>query len=387
MRTVVAIARHDLRLVLSDRSAVMWMFLLPVVFATFFGLVMSGDSNPMDARTTLTVVDADRGPVSEMLIDELAGERLVLSFVEPELKDATPGKVRTLVLPAGLSDAVLAGTPTTVRLEKDPDTSAEAALVAQARIVSAIATVLGRLAQAQEGLEPGGTIPVDRLAAPADRDDLVLVESRFAGEAHVAPSGFAQSIPGNTVMFVMLVALTFGAATISGERSGGQIRRLATTPAATSEIVAGKIAGRLVVAALQITVLMALGFVASRTVGVTIGDHPFATWVVLLVYALSVAPLGVAFGARFTDPDRAASIGVVATMVMAAFGGCWWPLEVVSEPMRRLAMVFPTGWAMRALHGTISFGRGLDGVLLPLAVLLGFSLVFSFVASRSLRIE
>ena len=32
----------------------MWMFLLPVVFATFFGLVMSGDSNPMDARTTLT---------------------------------------------------------------------------------------------------------------------------------------------------------------------------------------------------------------------------------------------------------------------------------------------------------------------------------------------
>jgi ABC-type multidrug transport system permease subunit len=47
----------------------------------------------------------------------------------------------------------------------------------------------------------------------------------------------------------------------------------------------------------------------------------------------------------------------------------------------------PTGWAMRALHGTISFGRGLDGVLLPLAVLLGFSLVFSAVAFRSLRIE
>jgi len=72
---------------------------------------------------------------------------------------------------------------------------------------------------------------------------------------------------------------------------------------------------------------------------------------------------------------------------MAAFGGCWWPLEIVSEPLQRLALIFPTGWAMRALHGTISFGLGLDGVLAPLAVLLGFAVVFSVIAARSLRID
>ncbi len=365
----------------------MWMFLLPVVFATFFGLVMGGGSNPMDSRTRLTVVDADGGPVARMLLDELESERLELRFVEPESKDDTPDKIRTLVLPPGFSDAVLAGEQSTVRLEKDPDTSPEAALVAQARIVSAIATVLGRLAQAREGLETGTTIPIDRLTSFEGDDDLVLLESRFAGEARVAPGGFAQSIPGNTVMFVMLVALTYGAATISGERRGGQLRRLATAPVSTTEIIAGKIVGRLVIAWLQISILVAVGLIASRTVGVFIGDHPFATYIVLLVYALAVAPLGVAFGAWFTEPDRAASIGVITTMVMAAFGGCWWPLEVVSEPLQRLAMALPTGWAMRALHGTISFGHGLDGVLLPLAVLLGFSLVFSVIAVRSLRIE
>ena len=132
---------------------------------------------------------------------------------------------------------------------------------------------------------------------------------------------------------------------------------------------------------------MAVGVVASRTLGITIGDHPFATWIVLLIYALAVAPLGVAFGSWFTDPDRAASIGVIATMVMAAFGGCWWPLEVVSEPLQWIALVFPTGWAMRALHGTISFGLGLGGVLAPLAALLGFAVVFSVIAARSLRID
>ena len=34
----------------SDRGAVLWMFLLPVVFATFFGMVMgSGGASPADA--------------------------------------------------------------------------------------------------------------------------------------------------------------------------------------------------------------------------------------------------------------------------------------------------------------------------------------------------
>jgi linearmycin/streptolysin S transport system permease protein len=387
MRTVIAIARHDLRVVMSDKGAVLWLFLLPIIFATFFGLVMGGGSSPTDAKVRLTVVDADEGLIARLLIDELESERLVLTFVAPADKEATIDKVRTLVLPSGLTEAVLAGEPTALRLEKDPDTSTEAALVVQARIISAIAGVLGRLVEAKEGLEPGSPLTTEVLTGLDPGPDLVVIESRFAGEAKITPGGFAQSIPGNTVMFVMLIALTFGAATISGERSGGQLRRLVTTPASKAEIAAGKIAGRLVIAFLQVSVLMAVGVAANRAFGITIGDQPFATWIVLLIYALAVAPLGVAFGSWFTDPDRAASIGVITTMVMAGFGGCMWPLEVVSEPLQRMALVFPTGWAMRALHGTISFGMGLQGVLVPIAVLLGYALVFSVIAAKSLRID
>ncbi len=387
MRAIIAIARHDLRLIMSDKGAVMWLFLLPIVFATFFGLVLGTGSNPTDAKARLTIVDADNGPVAQLLIDELESERLAVVFVEPAEKDSTADKTRTLVLPSGLTEAVLAGEPTALRFEKDPDTSSEAALVVQARIVSAMAAVMGRLVEAKEGLEPGAPLTSEALTGLDPAEDLVVIESRFAGEATITPGGFAQSIPGNTVMFVMLIALTYGAATISGERSGGQLRRLVTTPVSKGEIAAGKIVGRLVIASLQISVLMAVGVIANKTLGITIGDHPFATWIVLLIYALAVAPLGVAFGSWFTEPDRAASIGVIATMVMAAFGGCWWPLEIVSEPLQRLALILPTGWAMRALHGTISFGLGLDGVLAPLAVLLGFAVVFSVIAARSLRID
>lgn len=387
MRLVATIARHDLRLIMTDKSAVVWLFLMPVAFAAFFGLVMDAGAPASDAKARLTIVNEDDGPVARLLIEELASERLALSHVEPAAKDVTPDKVRTLVLPAGLSDAVLAGENTTLRLEQDPGASAEAGLVAQARIYSAIVSVLGRLVEAGESVGPGEPLTAEALNALSYQKDLVAIESRFAGETQVTPSGFAQSIPGNAVMFVLLVALTYGASSVSEERSGGQLRRLVTSPATRGQIIAGKIAGRFVVAAIQITVFMAVGIIAGATLGIHIGDHPVSSWIVLLIYALAVAPLGVAFGAWFTDPDRAASVGVIATLIMAAFGGCWWPLEIVSKPLQNLALAFPTGWAMTALHGTISFGRDLSGVLLPVVVLAGFFVLFSLIAVRSLRLD
>jgi len=387
MRLVAAIARHDLHQVLNDRGAVIWLIIMPVVFASFFGLVMGAQSSPSDLRANLSIVNEDGGPVADLLLGALESEHLSLQMVAPQANDATPSRIRTLVLPAGLSEAVLSGRRVNLRLEREPDSSPEAELVAKARIVSAITTVLGRLAEASETATPGTPLTAEALTAPASQVELVAVDSRYAGEARVTPDGFQQSIPGNTVMFVLLVALTYGAASISGERSGGQLRRLATTPASVGQIVAGKVVGRVAVAWVQITVLVAMAALAHVALGIEIGNHLGATWIVLLTYALSVAPLGVALGAFVTDPDRAASIGVILTMMMAALGGCWWPLEVVSKPMQNLSLALPTGWAMRALHGTVSFGRGLDGVLVPLAALVGFGALFSLVASRSLRLD
>jgi len=74
-------------------------------------------------------------------------------------------------------------------------------------------------------------------------------------------------------------------------------------------------------------------------------------------------------------------------MVMAAFGGCWWPLEVVSAPLKTAALAFPTGWTMRALHGLISFGRDLGEIAPSLFALAGFAVAFSALAARSLRVD
>ena len=387
MRIIAALALNDLRLTFTDRGAVLWMFVLPVVFAAFFGMVMGGGSASGDVSVDLAVVDLDASRVSQALVASLASEGVSVRLLTPEERSATEDLVRTLVIPEGFGEGVLTGSRQTLRLEKEPGTSAEAGLVVQARILGAAARLIGRLVEAER--EQGNDTPIsaESFAVVEVPPDLVRVDTRTAGRATVVPDGFAQSIPGMTVMFVMLVALTYGAASVSAERASGKLRRLITAPVIPREVVAGKIIGRFVIAALQITVLVAVGVVASRVFGLFIGDHPFQMYLILLLFALAVAPLGVAFGGWFTDPDRAASVGVIATMVMAALGGCWWPLEVVSPTLQRVALAFPTGWAMRALHGIISFGKDLDGVVPSLLALAAFAASFSLLAARSLRVD
>jgi ABC-type multidrug transport system permease subunit len=386
-RAALALARIDLKQTLTDRGAVMWMLLMPLVFASFFGLVMGGGSDPTEAKVRLTVADEDRGELARLLIANLATARLDVVEIEPAAKDATPDKVRTLVVPAAFTDRVLAGEQVTLTLERDPDTSTEAALAAQARITGAIAGLIGRLVEAQAAAETDGPVTLEQVLGVPDAADQVTVESRFAGRARTPPSGFAQSIPGNTVMFVMLVALAYGAAGISAERTTGILRRVATCPVSSRDIVLGKILGRVAIASVQVTVLVAVYLLGSPLFGDGLGGRPIAVWAILILFGAVVAPLGVAIGGFIRDADRAANVGVMATMAMAALGGCWWPIEVVSPTLQKVALALPTGWAMRALHGVISFGANLAGVAIPLAVLGLFGLGFTAVAAKVLRAD
>jgi len=384
-RAALTLARHDLRLTLADRSAVLWMFIMPVVFAVFFGMVMGGGQDPTTAQVKLTVVDEDGGELARMLVSDLAGARLAITEIPPESKDSAPDKARTLVIPKGFTSQVLAGEQVTLRLERDPGSNAEAALAAQARIAGAIARVIGRLVEAQAAAGSEGPAELDAVRASSGAVDLVTVESRYAGKARVAPGGFAHSVPGNTVMFVMLVALTYGAGSISAERGSGMLRRIASCPVSRADVVLGKILGRVAVASVQVTVLVAVCLLGARFFGEGLGGRPLEVWAILILFGAAVAPLGVAVGGFIRDPDRAASLGVMATMAMAALGGCWWPIEVVSPALQTVSLLFPTGWAMRALHGVISFGEGLPGVALPLAVLALFGLACTALAARVLR--
>ena len=71
----------------------------------------------------------------------------------------------------------------------------------------------------------------------------------------------------------------------------------------------------------------------------------------------------------------------MVSMLLAALGGCWWPIEITPEWMQQLALFLPTGWVMDALHKLMYFGGDLASVLnhqLALYGLAMLSLYFAF---------
>ena len=98
--------------------------------------------------------------------------------------------------------------------------------------------------------------------------------------------------------------------------------------------------------------VLAVGFTAWS---VTSGATPPLVIAVLLVYGALMATLGILLGSLARTEGQAAGIGVVSANVLAALGGCWWPIEVTPGWMQKLQLFLPTGWAMDALHKLISF--------------------------------
>ena len=95
--------------------------------------------------------------------------------------------------------------------------------------------------------------------------------------------------------------------------------------------------------------------------------------------------LGVLVGSLIAAPDRVNGLCVLVSLLLAALGGCWWPLEIGPPVLKTIALCTPTGWALEALHQLISFGSGFEAVLVPLAVLVAFGTVANVLAARFFR--
>ena len=105
----------------------------------------------------------------------------------------------------------------------------------------------------------------------------------------------------------------------------------------------------------------------------------------LAVFAWLCASLGVVLSALIVSCERVQGVCLIASLGMAALGGCWWPMEIVPDSVKTVGHAFPTAWAMAALHQLISFGGGWAQIQFELAVLLVFALATTALAAKFLR--
>jgi ABC-type Na+ efflux pump permease subunit len=375
LRAAWFIARTDLRRMLRRWETLLWTFGMPPVFFFFIGTITGGFG---DTGADPLVLSARP---SAGFLAELVDRRLERQgFAVRRAADSGATAERRLELPAGFTEDVLAGRRSTVRFV----TRAEGtdAGYDQVRVARAVYGVLADVALAAvEGGAPPDRAAIERVAATPRTLTLDVAE---AGRRARVPTGFEQAVPGTMVMFTLLVLLTSGAISVVLERKEGLLRRLASTPLPRGGIVLGKWGARMALGVVQIGFAMAAGTLLFH---VSWGPDWPALIAVLLAWAALAAALGLLLGSLARSEGQATAIGVLSSNVLAALGGCWWPIEVTAPWMQKLALALPTGWAMDALHRLVGFQAGPASVAPHVAALGLATLAAGWGAARTFRFQ
>ena len=388
MRHVFLLGLNDLRMTLKDRQSLIWMLLLPIFMMWIFSNMNMGSGGT--AKVSLGLVDEDGGWLARAFVEELASDKFELREMTPAGADSTESKVRTLIIPAGFTEGVLAAEKQILRLEKEPGTSSDYGLAAEVHIFRAIVRSLARLVEMEQSgaLASGDLVALASFDELGRRESLVDLAVSTAGAGRPVPSGAAQSVPGTLTMIVLMMTVIYGGVYLTTEKQSGMLLRQMTLPVVPGQIILGKLAGRLMIALAQALVLLAAGWAVTRISSgqaISYGNSPLGLAVLLLSYCIACTGLATLVGAVLRTPEQASAVGWISSMGLAALGGCWWPSEVTPGWLQTASHLLPTTWAMDGFHALISFGYGLESVLVPSAVLLGFGLLFSLLGTRFLR--
>jgi ABC-type multidrug transport system permease subunit len=379
LRAAAFIVRYDLVFMLRQRETLLWVFVMPIVFFYFIGTVTGGFAGRSDDRPDPIAfrAPANGGIIVDQIVRRL--EEQDFEVVRTASQEQYERFGRRLTIPEGATDSVLAGRQIDVTLEQGGDQLAGS--FDQVRVNRAVYAVVADLAVIK-GQSREVTEAAFAEVSAAPRQLTLTVQS--AGRRVDPPAGFAQAVPGTLVMFTMIVLLTGSATTLVVEREQGLLRRLASTPLSRGAIVLGKWASRMTLGVVQIGFAMVVGTLLFK---VDWGAAMPMVLVLLVTWAAFNASLALLLANLVRSQGQASGIGVLVSMVLAALGGCWWPIEITPSWMQGLALFLPSGWTMDAMHKLVNFGYG-PASALPHVVALGVAaIVAGATAARLFRYQ
>lgn len=407
MSKTLAIVGLELRQSLRDRGMIMVLFFMPVLFATIIGLAVGG-MNGAETAIPVALVVEDDSAAARFVADGLAGEGS-LKVEEMDLaaaKDAVGRRKLTaaVVIPAGFGErlgageasgsgsaAAPGGAPATVQIVSLPG-SAEATAVGRLveatadRLVSGLvaANVVASRTSGVEGPGAGTEGAREAVFAAvqdrwADGAPVTIQETAAAvGETlaertnRVTQENRTYVLLGMTMMFLMM-SMNMGMGGILQGKKEGTWQRLMVSPTARSAVLGGKVISQTILAWVQVCIMMGFG---SLVFGLKWGATPLSLAVIITAFILAANGLGLILATVAKTPAQLNAVAPIIITATSMLGGCYWPVEAMPSAMQAVARFIPQSWAMSGLRDLTLRGVGLSGVLVPVAVLLGFAALF-----------
>jgi ABC-2 type transport system permease protein len=429
MQALLALVRAEIQLHFSNRRAVLFSIVAPILIAAFFGSLFGGSSKM--AGIAVGVVDLDGSPLSQRVVAALQAESSLKTTVgtEPDLlAQVRAGKLRAVaVLPQGLGvqagRALFgAGAKPEIALHFDPSQASALAVVrgllaqtvmqevSRTSFSPAALDDLQRQVRESTGLPPeqrdafgkmfdaigtvrridgaasGASAPQGEgsggLSMPYTTREVEAVQSA-ANAAPVAYNSYAHSFAGMGVQFILMAGVDMAVGLLLMRRLG-LWKRLRAAPLSRAQLLGSRVAASTVISLIVFAVIYA---VAIAAFGVRVLGSPAGFVLVLACFSLLTASFGLLVAALGRTPEATRGLAILATLLMVMLGGAWVPSFIFPEWLQTVSLAVPTRWAVDALDAMTWRAQPFAAALLPGAVMLGFSAVFMAVAIWRFRWE
>lgn len=385
-----------------------WVFflVLPIIFTMVIGAALGGsrqadaDQTQEDIRPVLAVIDLDQSFLSGRLYATLAEGDVVKTVQFDTINDISDETKQTtgafLTIPAGFEQALLGNLPLSLSLDIASESFTSVAIENEIRSAlnhTAAALMAVRSNQIITNGELTDTdLPASSLSSEEftlsqdliEENPLFILETHEGGNDQDSPSvmmGFNQSSSGQLVTW-SLITLLGGSIIFVRDRNDGSYQRIFTTPTRRSTYFIGKVLARMLMGLVQMTILVIFGLYILH---VDWGNDPVLLLGFLTCFSFAGTTLGLMLGAFCKTTKQADNLTTLLSMLMAALGGAWWPLEITPTSYQAIVRVIPSTWAMLGFNDIIIKGQGFDGVLLEGGVLIGFAAIFMVIGILQLN--
>lgn len=431
MRTILAMATKDLRLMSRDWLGLFFIVAFPILIGTFFGSMYGGVGDTGSAKLRVAVVDEDESTTSKQFVANLKETGNI--EVESLPRETAINRVRRgdlvglIALPKGFGNS--AGLPwmesPPIELGLDPSRKAETGLLEGLVMQAAGKLMMDRFQDPSNMCnlveQSRKEIAADENISPLMKPALVQMMNSLDGfmqswaevetaEAQAAADGESDgdnasrpgfelarietidvtrqvdpnspaalvqkirskwdiSFPQAMIWGILACAAGF-AISIVRERKQGTFLRLQVAPVTRAQILAGKATACFLAVVAVIAIMISLG--------ASLGMRPES------LPLLAMASLSIAFAftgimmlmsviGRSEEAVSGAAWG--ANMLMAMFGGGMIPLVFMPKFMQTLSNFSPAKWSILALEGAIWRGFTPAEMLAPCAILLAIGAV------------
>lgn len=324
-----------------ERVALFFTFLMPLMFLIIFGLIFGGSSS---SKTKIDVVGD--GPVLTAL-----NSTGIVEFQRVDTFDQAVQAVKSGDVPAAIS---VQGSQVQLRY-------AASDRVQAGTVQAVISSVVDHVNLAASGKPPAVTL-----------DSQQVEDSSLTAIQYLTPGILSWGLATSAI---------FGSAlTLVNWRKKQVLRRIRLAPVATGTVISSRLLVTIGTSVLQAILFIAVAM--TPVFGLKLAGQWWLALPLLVLGSLSFFSIGVLVGSIAKSEEAATGITNVIVLPMAFLSGTFFPLQNAPQWLQTVSEVLPLRHLNDGMVDVLVRGKGIEALVTPAAVLIGFTLVIGFVASR-----